>query len=186
MYNLSSYYVGASGFQLQQRGKGKVKLLECPHFAVSSHRATEHCCPGLAELAVPSSAACSLFFTASPYSGESNNLNVCTSLYRVLSYLLFQLILTTLGGRVSQLLGEQTESQIFYNLSKLVSGRAGIWIQVCLLLNALLFFTASSSCAMWLKIGFLSIFSLVLFYKTSLSTYHVPCSLVGPEDKEMH
>lgn len=86
MYNLSSYYVGASGYELQQRGKGKVKLLECSHIAVSSHRATRHCCPGLAELAVPSSAACSLLFTASPYSGKSNNLNVCTSLCRVLSY----------------------------------------------------------------------------------------------------
>ena len=99
MYNLSSYYVGASGYELQQRGEGKVKLLECPHIAASSRRATGHCCPGLAELAGPSSAACNLLFTASPYSGERNNLHVCTSLYRVLSYLLFQLILTILGGR---------------------------------------------------------------------------------------
>ena len=60
-----------------------------------------HCslCPALPELAVPSSAACSLLLTASPYSGESNNLNVGTSPCRILFYLLFQLIPTILGGR---------------------------------------------------------------------------------------
>lgn len=99
MYNLSSYYVGASGYELQQRGKGKVKRLECPPTAASGPRATRPCCPGLVELAAPHSAACSPLFTASPYSGESNNLNVGTSPYRILSYLLFQLILTVLGER---------------------------------------------------------------------------------------
>jgi hypothetical protein len=68
------YYIDASSFELQQRGKEKVKLLECLHIVVSRHRATRHSCPGLAELAVPSSAACSLCFTASSYSGESNDL----------------------------------------------------------------------------------------------------------------
>lgn len=92
-------YVCASSYELQQRGREKGKLLERPYIAVFSHRATGHCCLALAELAAPSCAACSLLFTASPYSGESNNLDVCTSLYKVLSYLLFKLILSILGGR---------------------------------------------------------------------------------------
>ena len=33
VYNLSSYYVGAPGYELPPRGGGKVKLLECPHIA---------------------------------------------------------------------------------------------------------------------------------------------------------
>ena len=128
MYNLSSYYVGASGYELQQREKGKVKLLEYPHIAASSHRATGQCCPGLAELAGPSSAARSLFFTASPHCRESNNLNVCTSLYRV-SFLPVISVESHYSGRkelLSQLLGKQTEFQIFYDLSKPVSCRVGI------------------------------------------------------------
>lgn len=128
MYNLPSYYVGASGYELQQREKGKVKLLESPHIAASSHRATRHCYPGLAELAGPFSAARRLFFMASPYSGESNNLNVCTSLYRV-SFLPVISVDSHYSGRkelLSQPLGKQTEFQIFYDLSKPVSCRAGI------------------------------------------------------------
>lgn len=93
------FCVGASGYELQQRGKGRGKLLECPHIAVSSHRTTRHWCPGLAELAVPSSAACNLLFIVSPCPGENNNLNVCASFYTVLSYLLFQLIHTVLEGK---------------------------------------------------------------------------------------
>ena len=126
MYNPSSYYVGASGYELQQREKGKVKLLECPPISASSHRATGQCCPGYAEPAGPSSAAQSLFFTASPYSRESNNLNVCTSLYRV-SFLPVISVDSHYSGRkeLSQLLGKQTEFQICYDLSKPVSCRAG-------------------------------------------------------------
>lgn len=99
MYNLPSYYVGASGYELQQREKGKVKLLESPHIAASSHRATRHCYPGLAELAGPFSAARRLFFMASPYSGERIILMFVHPFIEFTSYLLFQLIPTILGGR---------------------------------------------------------------------------------------
>ena len=92
MNNPSSYYVGASGYELRQRGEGKVQLLECPHLAAPAREL-----PGTAVQAQLSGLSPSLL-PACPSSGESSNPHVCASLQRVISCLFPPLILTILGG----------------------------------------------------------------------------------------
>ena len=66
MNNPSSYYVGASGYELRQRGEGKVQLLECPHLAAPAREL-----PGTAVQAQLSGLSPSLL-PACPSSGESS------------------------------------------------------------------------------------------------------------------
>lgn len=136
MYNLSSYCVSTSDYELQHKGKGKVKLLKCSHIAFFSHRATRHCWPGLAELAY---LLCFLQPSLHSFSLLSRVIFVPPFIIEHFPTYYLQFSQFWKEGITVPSFGWANCIPVFYNLSKVISDRARIWAQVCLVLSVLLF-----------------------------------------------